>query len=511
MTLHTPVNNKVRSIIYFLFAGVICYVLFHVLAHTYINHDVALNYYYTKCLLEGQVAYVDFLDMNAPTIWYLFIPPAWLQNITGLTADFTIKLFVVLLSIFSIISSVYFYYQAKSQVDILPISLILSCIFLLGIDLDFGQREHLTVLFITPTIFFFGSLQNIYKNSVLIFIISFLFIVGIAIKPLYVLIIIPLFVYNYKNTLIKSKFFLLGIVIGALIVSVIALLHIGNYIKALEFAKDNYFLYTIPYRFLLSKTILPFTFIAFLTVFVLRYNKRENRLGEMFFTLACVSFGALLIQQKGFTYHYYPLWAFTILSIATSLAEYFSHSTKIPSNRFYIREILCCVLLATSIKPLYSRVQQLGKSSAVGQNVNYAIRMAHTYAQNGKILNLSTQVDPMAQTLLYCKSHICTQFSCLWFLPVFYNSSQANNANNFHSLVEMPTREKELFTSFIRTVAQEKPELIIVNEASKKLFFTANGFDFLQYYKQDSTFTKFFDSYEKVGFCESTAYYSKKK
>jgi len=503
------VNNKVIISIYCLFAGIICFVLYQVFNNTYINHDVALNYYYSECITEGQKPYIDFMDMNAPTIWYLFIPIVGLHNVTSIPADILIRLFVGILSVYSIAVSVYYWSYKKTNTEIFAFVLLLSCVFLLGIDLDFGQREHLTVLLTVPTFFLFSTANEKSNRSPLLSTSTiFLFIIGIAIKPLYVLFIIPLFIYRHKEKLHRNKYVLLGFLAGILFVSIPVVLHFNDYVKALRFAEENYLQYSVPYRLLLSKTILPFTFLALIAVTFLRLKKIMNRGGEIFFLSACIAFITLVVQQKGFTYHYYPLWSFTILSLVSSLTVIFQLNSYEFPRKIHVQEILLFVLIGTSINPLYVLMQRLGKDSDVGHNIAYSLSMSHNYAKGGSVLNLSTQVDPMAHTLLYENTHISTQFSCLWFLPVFYNTPESNTLT-FHSPDSMTDNEHSIYRAFIDSICKRQPNLIIVNESQKKLFFKSGKFDFLKYFQQDTTFSDFFRNYSKVGFYVNTSFYAK--
>lgn len=504
-----PVNNKITIFVFCLLAGVLCFVLYNVFLNTYINHDVALNYYYSSCITEGQQPYVDFTDMNAPTIWYLCIPLVWLQSLTSIAPSILIRLFILFLSICSIWLSVYFW-QNKSYNQVFALVLVLSCVFLLGIDLDFGQREHLVVLLTVPAFFLFSEPENIHKNKLLIAITTFLFVIGIAIKPLYVILLIPLYFYHRKKVINKNIYALIGLFIGLAAVSVPGLYHYHDYLQAFRFAEQNYFQYSIPFKDLLSRTILPFTLCSFIVILYLRYKKTENRGGELFFLSACIGFMALIVQRKGFTYHYYPLWVFSLLSLFSSLSIVFVRSKSGILKKIFATEILIIILFITSVNRLYILIERVGKDTDVGLNTAYSLSVLERYAPQGSVLNFSTQVDPMAHTLLYGNAHIATQFSCLWFLPVFYNMPSDSARNTFHTPDTMSEKELAIYKGFINSVRKSKPDLIIVNENPKKLFFKYSGFDYLEYYKQDSSFSAFFNNYNKVGFYINTAFYAKK-
>ena len=67
-----------------------------------INHDVALNYYYSRCIFEGQKPYIDFIDMNAPILWYLFMPIYCIEFIFSYPPDLLIRVLVISIAVINI-------------------------------------------------------------------------------------------------------------------------------------------------------------------------------------------------------------------------------------------------------------------------------------------------------------------------------------------------------------------------------------------------------------------------
>ncbi|HJV00527.1 MAG TPA: hypothetical protein VJ752_08270 [Burkholderiaceae bacterium] len=115
-----------------------------------LNHDVAWLLALAGRVLEGARLYVDYPEVNPPLIVWLNLPVAWAAQLTGLTPATAVRLAVVALAGLAL--------GASALLARGPIAagggaamLALAAYVLVALPgYDFGQREHLALLFALP-------------------------------------------------------------------------------------------------------------------------------------------------------------------------------------------------------------------------------------------------------------------------------------------------------------------------------------------------------------------------
>ena len=135
------------------FVVVLLDVMLRVLQHgDFLNHDVAMYAQCAQLILSGKVPYVDFVDINFPANFYVFLLPVWLDTWMHLSLTVMVNEFVWLLLVASLILC---YCVIRQKVEIADVPLLTAVLFgftVLNLPLffHFGQREHLFVLAFMP-------------------------------------------------------------------------------------------------------------------------------------------------------------------------------------------------------------------------------------------------------------------------------------------------------------------------------------------------------------------------
>jgi hypothetical protein len=182
-------------------------VLFLILAfplRVYVDTGVYLET--ARKILSGQLPYINYEEINLPTIHYLNILPILLgrwMSINQITAYLLLVWLQLAFSCFAVIwiLNCHTGYSRKANIYIIPFVLIIQAIGSL-ILVSYGQREHLILLMFVPWFVLRWHRWNGGQiNPVLAFIIGFSACMGASIKPYF----IPLFVVGDCYWLITNR------------------------------------------------------------------------------------------------------------------------------------------------------------------------------------------------------------------------------------------------------------------------------------------------------------------
>ena len=132
-----------------------CLVLaFVVQNNLFIHADVSYLMHVSQMLLAGGRYGFEFFETNPPMILYLSMPPLWLADISGMPLDTCFRLYVLTLAALSLSTS---FYLIGKIITNRFIHYFITCIVMFVIlflpSNQFGQREHIYLILITPYVF----------------------------------------------------------------------------------------------------------------------------------------------------------------------------------------------------------------------------------------------------------------------------------------------------------------------------------------------------------------------
>jgi hypothetical protein len=143
----------ITALLFFL-AGLLHYVL----SPLAIAGDTAMYLQCGQLLWQGQLPYVDFLDLNPPLIMYISMIPALMSKLGGINLALAGALFTSFLALFAFMLTAgcaKFVFRRMTEEQKYQPALLATALFtpvvLNGLAMfDFGQREHLYSLFLLP-------------------------------------------------------------------------------------------------------------------------------------------------------------------------------------------------------------------------------------------------------------------------------------------------------------------------------------------------------------------------
>src|SRR5579863_1789588 len=281
-----------------------------------INGDPAFYIYSAGRMLDGAHLYSDILDSNPPLIYYLSIPPVYVGRLTGLRPETVFGLFLILLGVASLLLCdlvLHRLLDADSLLADLLLSVAAFSFFLLARQ-HFGQREHMMYIMTLPYwLLAAGSYVDNSKESLALRIpIGLMAGVGLMLKPYFLL---PWFgvqlfrlwpAQRRRQMISVDNLIIVGV--GALYALLVVFVTPG-YFAVARMALPIYDAFNMPLRgIVLDPTFL--IFYVLLAACLLFRSSARRKDARIVFLIVTIGFaGSVLLQHKGFGYHYYPMRA----------------------------------------------------------------------------------------------------------------------------------------------------------------------------------------------------------
>jgi hypothetical protein len=457
---------KIIDFIYTFFILSLVYIYFN---NYPLNVDSTWGLYCAKMIIEGHTMYVDMIDVNPPLIFIYSTIPVFISNILNISSTNIYVLFIIFLIFISIYLSwrilIHVNFNSKSNLRLY----LYSIIFILTIlpSYNFGEREHLLMIFITPYIL--SIIYNKYLKKFSIYfktIISLFAALGFNLKPHFFLILIGVelvyFIYKYEKNLLKTFRIEPIIVISSSIIYLITIYFLfPEYIDfMIPFSIDVYtdvfnkplYILLLNYEFILS--------VLIITIFLILSKKILAHENIIFLTSIITSIFVYLIQQKGWSYHSLPYFIFTVLFI--------THLILYNSNKNSLYYIFLFPLIG--IIP-YQNIINVYQFNSLKKIIN-------TFSDKSSILVISSDIA-QGQVLLKPTQVWASRFPSLFMLPAIIHK------NNL--IIKNYT-----FNAIYEDLIKYKPDKIIFQ--SKEM-----GFDYYQYFiDEDKKLKDFYSKYYRI-------------
>jgi hypothetical protein len=286
-----------------------------------IGHDQALHVECAKLMLNGALPYVGFTETNPPLIFYLDAIPASLSTWLTLPPPLVFSESVVLLSLLSFVLAFavtrrFLDWPEFSSAAAMLIALPLLSLFF---RFDFGQREHIFMLFYSPFILVRwlrwhgqnpGSIKSALAGGAAA--------IGICLKPFFIIPALAIELFWLIDSRKMRPFLAPEMValVGALLAYLLHFLLLPSASQkaffdfVLPVLKEGYGFYDVSTIAQIGLTnfkqlFVGGTFVCFLAL--LLRNRSSLLLPLAVFTVA--SLPVYLIQNKGWPYHAMPFFA----------------------------------------------------------------------------------------------------------------------------------------------------------------------------------------------------------
>ncbi len=468
------------------------------LRYTSLNHhDNAWLLYAAGEYLNGAQLYVDLVEVNPPLIFFLYCPPVWVANMLLVEPTAVFYAYIFTLATVSCGLSYMLLNKTGRTNRLIVILLLVFALFVLPRG-DFGQREHLMVIFTMPYIFLIARrVDGFSNNRAFAFSLGLLAVLGVGLKPHFLLIPAAMELYILiRSRDVKQNFRPETLALGfGLLAYIGVIFHVApEYItKTVPMALEVYNqAFKSPYLHVIVR--LELLLIIFLGVtggLMLREGRLVPAPVMVLFLAGCAAYSIYVIQMKGWSYHSYPALAFMTIASGLFVAEW-SRQNNTEPIRFSTLCIVSIVILGLTLSALVDyryvnvRVDAWRKIVAQNRPLTAFYTMSSTLSAGFPLVT----VEGLKWS---------SRFPTLWLLPGIIRSRQIAEGKPLPRIDEI---ERYHTNAVVEDMTKFKPELVIVEVGVDKLYFGKIAFDYIEYFSQDERFRTLWSKYQKIGHSE---------
>lgn len=460
---------------------------------TFPNHDVSWVLWGTREMLAGAQWGVDIIEPNPPMAWYLSMPSVWLSETLSLPIAGTFRVAVALAAVAAIVAFDWLVRLARpsSQLSSTTPTVIAALFLLVLAYRDFGQREHLMLLAAVPylalcAIRFGGNLKIGKMPAIAIGLVAGL---GFAQKPYFLA--APLLVElmgiaitrRWLNVL-RPETWAMGAVL-AIYATFVAFFLPDYIVDVVPKASAIYWSFDLPFEGIVRPIVLPL--LAVVLTGLLSWRSDDKL--PLVLSLATIGFAlSYLIQQKGYTYHRYPISAAASLAVAALFA-----GSRSAWKRTAIAG-LSAVLLFSPILATMKWWRHSGPGGSFAMSQQQLIDAVNRHAGNGRFLVVAVHPYPAFPTALYVQSRQVSRTNSQWFLPAVMQirDGRVPPVAGAREVAERGAKD------FLVNDLTRNPDLVIVDTDAARHTLGRRDFDILSFYAEDPRFQKLWANYREV-------------
>lgn len=469
------------------------------------DHDVAWAVYVAGRMLHGAKLYVDILEVNPPLIFVLSIPVKLLSQMTGLSDILTFELSVLALIVVSLVACASLLrLLAPSRDDLfLRRGLFLVAVFALfavpASSNVFAQREHILVILLLPYLLAAAAraMRLPLGRGAAIWI-GLLAGIGIALKPFFVLpwVFVELYLaieLGPKRAWLRTENVIIAVLL--IVYAAAVVVFTPEYLALVAILREVYggFL-PMPYTEILTDWRAIYVEHAVLAVWITRPDDRTRELRRVLL-LATIGFmGALLLQHKGWEYHWYPPLAGATLLLGVALLdavrnrETASTLGLVRRAGFVIATVGLIVMGAGVTKTVLAGLNPAPHSPYMRDLTPRMTRLIREQASGESISALSSFPAPMFPAVNYTGVRWGSRFFHLWALNGPYRDQRwSHDSVRYHRPDQMGRAERFVYNGVISDLLRDPPRLLFVLMPPDGTLPTPK-FNYIRYFSQDARF-----------------------
>ena len=473
-----------------------------------VHHDIGWPLHVAERMLGGAELYVDVIEVHPPLIVGVGMVAVLLGKLpllTPIVAYHLLALLAVLISL-ALCWRALVILLADYRVEIRQHALLAIAFVLLPlVGYSFGLEEHLMLSLVLPYLFAVAAAVSGHELGPRTRLIAGVMAgLGFSMKPFYGPLWLLLAAYvvwqRGRPALRRAEIVAPAAVIVGYII--FTLLFARGYFTVAGWAADVYFDYfpTTLHTILFSLGTAAVSLALLIHVFIGARGALDAMRRVLVLTLlGC--FVVVLLQRKGWSYHWYPAYAIAILLIDFSVLEWLrargASFGRALQPRIAVMAGAILILAFAGWRLAWSRSywrELAGSPYHLPQLQNVVQR----FGDGGPIVALSTAM-PVAFPLVNVTGVGWTsRFSCLWVLPGLYADTQGDSdAFPYHDLANMTELERYLIDALAADLSAGNPTLIIVDRAAPTA--RMRGFNYIEYFARDPRLRQIFSRYGLIG------------
>ncbi|MGC9328214.1 MAG: hypothetical protein ACP5I1_11310 [Candidatus Hinthialibacter sp.] len=466
-----------------------------------VHPDLGYILFVAEGLLDGKQMYVDFVEVNFPSIYYFTTIPVFLSKLVGLSEINIYYIFLYGWMLFSVYLCTrllpFLFEQQKTKICF---TLFLLYLVMLFPGYNFGQREHLLFVFTLP----YALLISVrIKRGViprwLAVCVGLLAGIGISFKPFFVLIYIVAEIFMCISTkklscLIRTESIFIVLTNG-LYYLFFVLFHLRYYLSVYQMARYFYSVYNNDWMVILYKA--GFHILIFYLIFYLFYRYKTKGITPPYQTLNAIcwvfltaSLILLMIQQKGWDYHCIPFRSWFLIIGFVFLLRI---NKSVLRKRLFHAVITGC-LISCSIFPFYS-VFTTGSRSISNDSAFFKLKQyLEQHAKDKYIYVLSIYLNPTYPLVNYAPVKYNGRYPFLWPLTgVEFKDLQKISLDQNDEIIKA-TRDR-LMNDLIEDLTEHPPAIIIDCVDTGEKMMGIKDLSYIDYFSQNEQLKRFFARY----------------
>jgi len=401
---------------------IICITILSIYFYNYpLNEDSVWIIYSTQNMLHGATLYTDIVETNPPLIFLLNTIPLFFAKLMTISITHSYIIFVFLLICISLyLSNIIFKANSNistSQRYLLQTALLVSLSILPSGD--FGEREHLFIIFIFPYILMMMFQDKIKLSKKETIFISLFSVLGFNIKPyfFFTFIIAETIYFLYHRsikTLFRTQTLIIGIS-GFVYLGIIYIFFIEYYDVLLPLVISSYSdAFKKSFFDLILFHINDLMLISIFTISTLIFVYKRKQLDlSMLLSLIYSLVILYFYQQKGWHYHLLPAFILTSFSFFYILIVY------INKENYKFTALGAILILLISFENRYINRYQ------------YISNILNNFKPHSKVLILSTDIARGLPLVVQSHHLWCSRFPSLWMLPKVAKDPSKRSLQNY--------------------------------------------------------------------------------
>lgn len=265
-----------------------------------IGHDQTWHLWVGRQLLHGASLYRDVIEVNPPLWFWLGVPLAAIGEIFGLQAR------AVVIAFFAGSIALSLFLSPRRYRPALLVAFVLVPL------LDFGQREHFTLIATAPYVLLIAARAqgDEVRHPIAIGLFG---AVGFALKPFFVIVPMVLEAVIWRDRRMRPETISLALCAIAYAIAVP--------LFAPEYLSDVVPMVRDAYRYIQGPSILPLVLVTFGIALVgfVSSRHRGDPVSRTLGVAALAFLVAMIAQGKGWTYHSVPARGLLFLALAVEL------------------------------------------------------------------------------------------------------------------------------------------------------------------------------------------------
>lgn len=493
----------------------------------WLNHDVGWFLYLAEELVRGADLYREYLEVNPPLAIWVHLPPVLLATVINVGPHQLFPVYVTLLAIGSLELCAIMLRSTFPTDSLFPsVSLIvIALVFFMLPGYDFGQREHLTLLLITPYLLASAFRPPGWDTGPrwTTYLVALLGGIGFMMKPYFLLAWIAVELVALRRYSVST---LVGrhrnrVVVGLLFAYGAAVLLLEpDYLALVGELSGVYTAFPVRpwYAEVIHETTLT---TAAVLVVALTTCRLTGCVGDRAVLVGGASAFAFLlaaiIQNASWGYHFLPARGVTVLFVfycsyrvlsdrRDGLAWTGSLATRVAGYALLFCAGALAIQLASATGIAVKRIA--GIANPPGHQLKEAVARWTEPGDRFAVLStyLSTSFPLVNESDL---EWVLSEPSLWWVVAVYSTADPSGTKIEHRAPPEMGRSERAFYLGVIDRLATRSPSVLAIAtpEANGEDFTPGYSLDIVSYFRQDSVFDSLMKRYRQIGVIDGFGLY----